>query len=138
MSDETTLLIVPADGETSIDLVTATVTVVGTVPIGPPGPAGTNGVDGEDGADGFSAYEVAVEEGFVGNEAAWLASLVGPQGDPGADGADSTVPGPEGPQGDPGEDAAGISAAAGAPVADGEVVGELYINTTNGDLYQWS
>lgn len=32
---------------------------------------------------GWSAYEVAVDQGFVGDEAAWLASLVGPQGDPG-------------------------------------------------------
>lgn len=49
---------------------------------------------GPTGATGLSAYEIAVEEGFVGNEAAWLASLVGdtgpegPQGDPGADGDD--------------------------------------------------
>lgn len=39
------------------------------------------------GADGASAYEVAVANGFVGTEAAWLLSLVG---------ADSTVPGPAG------------------------------------------
>ena len=32
------------------------------------------------GSQGESAYEVAVAEGFVGDEAAWLASLVGPQG----------------------------------------------------------
>ena len=35
------------------------------------------------GLDGLSAYEVAVVEGFVGTEAAWLASLVGPAGSPG-------------------------------------------------------
>ena len=45
------------------------------------------------GDDGASAYEVAVADGFVGDEAAWLASLVG------ADGDDSTVPGPTGPAG---------------------------------------
>lgn len=39
---------------------------------------------GEDGAEGKSAYQVAVDEGFVGDEAAWLASLIGPAG-PGAD-----------------------------------------------------
>ena len=39
------------------------------------------------GPQGQSAYEVAVGEGFVGDEAAWLASLVGPQGD-GEDGLD--------------------------------------------------
>jgi hypothetical protein len=38
---------------------------------------------------GKSAYEIAVDEGFVGNEAAWLASLVGDDGDPGADGEPS-------------------------------------------------
>lgn len=68
-------------------------------PQGETGPAGTNGTnglngsDGADGTDGLSAYEVAVANGFVGNEAAWLASLVGatgatgPQGPTGATGA---------------------------------------------------
>jgi hypothetical protein len=57
---------------------------------------------------GASAYEIAVLDGFVGTEAEWLDSLVGPQGEQGIQGApgeDSTVPGPEGdpgPQGDPG------------------------------------
>lgn len=37
---------------------------------------------GTPGPPGDSAYQVAVDEGFVGDEAAWLASLVGPQGDP--------------------------------------------------------
>ncbi len=49
---------------------------------------GRDGVDGMDGADGASAYEVAVEEGFVGTQSDWLQSLegpVGPQGPPGAD-----------------------------------------------------
>lgn len=77
----------------------------GTGPAGPAGPAG---------ADGASAYEVAVQNGFVGTEAQWLASLVGPagadgspgadgakgdKGDPGLAGADSTVPGPAGADG---------------------------------------
>lgn len=39
------------------------------------------------GAAGDSAYAVAVAGGFVGNQAAWLASLVGAPGTPGADGA---------------------------------------------------
>ena len=47
------------------------------------------------GADGKSAYEIAVENGFVGTEQDWLDSLVGPIG-------------PQGPQGDPGLD--GLSA----------------------------
>lgn len=55
-----------------------------------------------------NAYEVAVLNGFVGTQADWLASLIGPAGPSGptgpagADGilgGDSTVPGPEGPAG---------------------------------------
>lgn len=39
------------------------------------------------GPAGPSAYEVAVENGFVGTEAEWLASLVGPPGEQGPAGA---------------------------------------------------
>ena len=56
---------------------------------GNPGTPGTNGTNG---ADGDSAYQVAVNNGFVGSEAAWLASLEGPEGPPGADGVDYTGP----------------------------------------------
>lgn len=42
------------------------------------GPVSSGGGGG--GADGLSAYEVAVANGFLGDEAAWLASLVGPPG----------------------------------------------------------
>jgi hypothetical protein len=93
----------------------------------PAGPAGTNGLDGA------SAYQVAVSNGFVGTQSAWLESLVGaqgpqgpagtngidgaqgpqgevgpqgpqgPAGTNGVDGADSTVPGPQGPQGEVGQ-----------------------------------
>lgn len=44
---------------------------------------GADGQDGSDGNDGKSAYEVAVDEGFVGTESEWLASL---KGDPGSNG----------------------------------------------------
>ena len=37
----------------------------------------TNGVNGTNGNDGKSAYAIAVEEGFSGDEAAWLNSLKG-------------------------------------------------------------
>lgn len=50
---------------------------------GPQGLAGQNGVNGQDGADGKSAYEVAVDNGFEGTEAQWLASLKGDKGDKG-------------------------------------------------------
>lgn len=51
---------------------------------------GTQGDPGNDGADstvpgpaGDSAYDIAVANGFVGDEAAWLASLQGTDGDSG-------------------------------------------------------
>lgn len=65
---------------------------------GPPGPAGDAGEKGEKGnpgergpagADGKSAYQLAVDNGFTGTEAEWLASLVGPQGPPGEGGGNS-------------------------------------------------
>ncbi|MFM9718936.1 hypothetical protein, partial [Streptomyces galilaeus] len=40
-----------------------------------------------DGKDGKSAYQIAVEQGFAGSEAAWLASLKGEKGDKGDAGA---------------------------------------------------
>ena len=52
----------------------------------PAGTAGTDGNDGDDGAPGASAYEVAVADGFVGDEAAWLASLRGADGTDGTNG----------------------------------------------------
>ena len=96
----------------------ATALVAGTnVTITPNDGGDTITIDGVAGADGDSAYEVAVAGGFVGTEAAWLASLIGPQGVPGAAGADSTVPGPQGPAGEAGP--AGAPGAAGAAGADG-------------------
>lgn len=65
---------------------------------GPAGPAGANGIDGTIGAPGPqgvagpSAYQIAVSNGFVGNEQDWLNSLWGPQG----------IQGPAGPQGEAG------------------------------------
>lgn len=61
------------------------------------------------GAQGDSAYQVAVNNGFVGTEVEWLASLVGPQGPQGIPGED----GAEGPQGPPGDD--GAEGAPGTP-----------------------
>jgi hypothetical protein len=64
-----------------------------TVP-GPKGDAGDAGADGSDGDDGLSAYEIAVANGFVGTEAAWLLSLKGVKGDTGdagANGSDANV-----------------------------------------------
>jgi hypothetical protein len=54
---------------------------------GEDGPAATiTGVDGKDGVDGLSAYEIAKNNGFVGTEQEWLASLHGQDGQNGSDG----------------------------------------------------
>ena len=62
---------------------------------GDKGDKGDNGIDGKDGADGYtpvkdidyfdgvngkSAYQIAVDNGFIGTEAEWLASLRGADG----------------------------------------------------------
>ena len=54
---------------------------------GLPGAKGADGLPGKDGADGKSAYQVAVANGFSGDEAAWLLSLKGEKGDPGSGGS---------------------------------------------------
>ena len=54
------------------------------------GKDGLPGAKGVDGKDGKSAYQIAVEQGFVGSEAAWLLSLKGEKGekgDPGSGGS---------------------------------------------------
>lgn len=88
-------------------------------PEGPQGDEGPQGIQGETGdtgltgADGDSAYQVALDNGFVGTQVAWLASLVGPEGPQGDQGVQGIqgVPGEDGSQGVPGND--------GAPGEDG-------------------
>jgi hypothetical protein len=68
-------------------------------PQGPQGETGPQGADGFIGVDGQSAYEVAVENGFVGTEEEWLEYLrQGPKGDKG-DKGDTGEQGPQGEQG---------------------------------------
>ncbi len=43
----------------------------------------TETLKGKDGEPGLSAYQVAIESGFVGTEQEWLASLKGEKGDKG-------------------------------------------------------
>ena len=52
---------------------------------GAEGAAGADGADGTDGANGKTAYDLAVDNGFTGTEAEWVASLNG------KDGVDGTV-----------------------------------------------
>jgi hypothetical protein len=52
------------------------------------GPRGVAGRDGTNGTDGQTAYQAAVANGFVGTEAAWLASLHGADGINGTNGTD--------------------------------------------------
>lgn len=47
---------------------------------------GSGGGSGSPGPAGKSAYQLAVDEGFVGTQSAWLQSLKGEQGDPGVPG----------------------------------------------------
>lgn len=56
---------------------------------------------GGSGGNGKSAYEIAVENGFVGTEVEWLASLKGKDGKDGINGRDG-VDGKDGAKGDPG------------------------------------
>ena len=65
---------------------------------------GSNGTNGKDGENGLSAYELAVQEGFIGSLADWLESLKGNDGKDGANG----VNGQDGKDGIDGKD--GLSA----------------------------
>lgn len=68
---------------------------------GAQGPAGAIGPKGENGANGKSAYELAVQNGYVGSLSQWLASLKGQQGEQGLQGPIGAT-GPAGPQGEQG------------------------------------
>lgn len=91
--------------------------------------------EGAPGEDGLSAYEVAVNTGFVGTVEQWLDSLQGdpgPQGipgSPGAAGADGD-PGPQGPPGADGEDYNGPSITVAATAPASPAVGDVWIDTS--------
>jgi hypothetical protein len=111
---------------------------------GPQGPAGSTGSDG---ADGDSAYQIALDNGFVGSESAWLASLVGATGATGATGA-AGAKGDKGDTGDAGATGATGSTGArgskwftgtGAPGAiGGSLPGDMYLDLSTGDTYELS
>jgi hypothetical protein len=87
-----TFIVVPATGSHWVGSIRAdlsdTQTGQGTVVYlaGQRGDKGEPGDPGTPGATGASAYQVAVAAGFVGTEAQWLASLVGPEGEQGLEG----------------------------------------------------
>lgn len=73
--------------------------------------------------DGYSAYEVAVKNGFEGSEEEWLESLKGEKGDTGAQGEQGIqgkqgIQGEKGEKGDPGEQ--GIQGEKGEKGAKGD------------------
>jgi hypothetical protein len=82
-------------------------------------------VNSATGAAGASAYEVAVENGYVGTEEQWLLSLVGPAGATGEQGEQGVAgpvgaTGPEGPAGPQGpQGIQGIQGETGATGATG-------------------
>ena len=82
-------------------------------------PSTGNGVAGPRGEKGYSAYEVAVKNGYTGTEAEWLATLKGEKGEKGE-------PGVNGTDGKPGKDGVdGTNGADGKPGANGLSAYEL-------------
>ena len=82
-------------------------------------PSTGNGVAGPRGEKGYSAYEVAVKNGYTGTEAEWLATLKGDKGEKGE-------PGVNGTDGKPGKDGVdGTNGADGKPGANGLSAYEL-------------
>lgn len=69
---------------------------------GEKGDTGATGESGADGADGKSAYQIALDNGFVGSQSEWLASLKGDKGDKGEKG-DTGEQGIQGIQGEKGD-----------------------------------
>jgi hypothetical protein len=115
-----------------------------------------SGTQGPAGSDGASAYQVAVNNGFVGTEADWLNSLegadgatgaTGPQGPAGADGAVGAqgpqgIQGPAGPAGADGatgpagpQGPQGLQGPAGPAGADGQDGDTWWTQGTGSTIY---
>lgn len=98
-----------------------TLTIKETIASAPGGGWGTPGsevlaIPGPEGPAGLSAYQVALDNGFVGSPNEWLASLEGP----------------EGPQGEP-----GTIITAGSDEPSEARPGDLHIDTDTGDVLEW-
>ena len=107
-------------------------------PQGPIGQTGSSGAQGLPGQPGLSAYQIAVNNGFVGTEAEWLASLrgatgpAGPQGSRGPAGTDGSS-GSRGSSGSSGSDGEpGTDGTDGEQGDDGLSAYEIYINNYPG------
>jgi hypothetical protein len=87
------------------------------------GPKGDTGSPGDPGSDGASAYSIAVDNGFVGTQAQWLASLVGAKGD----------------TGNTGQRGSKWFVGAGVPSGvSGSIAGDMYLDSQTGNVYQLS
>jgi hypothetical protein len=92
---------------------------------GPAGPAGATGPQGNTGPTGQSAYQTWLSLGNTGTEAQFIASLTGPQGPAGAQGAT----GAQGPAGSSG--ATGAQGPAGTDGTDGLSAYEIWLSLGN-------
>jgi len=101
---------------------------------GDTGPQGEQGIQGE---EGKSAYETALDNGFVGTEEEWLASMKGETGEQG-------IPGDQGIQGEQGEQGIqGIPGLPGPPGEQGEQgeqgpQGEAGIDGGQTEVFAWA
>ena len=117
-------------------------------PIGPQGNKGNLGPEGDKGSQGVegkSAYDVALDNGFIGSETEWLASLEGDKGEPGSVGEKGdfedltedqkdTLKGDKGELGEKGE-ASGVFEFKGRE-DDKTAIDALPGPHENGDIYQ--
>lgn len=101
--------------------------------------SGGTGGSGEAGVDGKSAYELAVEGGFIGTLSEWIDSLEGDPGQQGVPGSDGAT-GPAGPTGPAGAMGAqgikgdtGATGAAGPGLPAGGAVGQVLQKTGAAD-----
>jgi len=94
---------------------------------------GMSGPQGATGADGKSAYELAVDNGFVGTEQEWLDSIEGVEGPAGPTGSTGAT-GPAGPTGATGSTGAtGATGATGPGVAAGGSTDQILAKSSGTD-----
>ena len=88
-------------------------------------------IQGANGENGKSAYEIALETGFVGNKAGFIASLKGEKGDKGEDGING-ADGRDGVDGVDGKDGASVVIKGKVATADG-LLDKSSLELVNGD-----